>query len=71
MVPNSSGDLRLETNHFASQWDDGREVVIESVWGHEISMVALNNGTHIYFPRKMAGSPACKQDFDMNPGKYA
>jgi len=49
IVPYYSGDLRLETDHFAVQWNGGRELVFESAWEHEISMVALNNGTHVYF----------------------
>ncbi len=44
-----SGDLKLETSHFAAQWSSGRDVDIMSAWNHSISMVALNNGTHIYF----------------------
>lgn len=49
VVPNFAGNLQLETDHFAPQWNGGRELVFDSAWDHEISMVALNNGTHIYF----------------------
>lgn len=49
LVPYFSGDLRLERSHFAPQWDTGREVDVKSAGGQEISMVALNNGTHIYY----------------------
>lgn len=49
VIPNVSGDLQLETDHFAPQWSSGREVVFDSAWDHEVSMVGLNNGTHIYF----------------------
>ncbi len=49
IVPHFPGDLQLETDHFAPQWSGGREIVFDSAFGHEISMVALNNGTHIYF----------------------
>ncbi len=61
IVPHFSGDLKLETDHFAPQWSGGREIVFDSDFGHEISMVALNNGTHIYFHVRWAdrtNSPA-------------
>ncbi len=49
VVPHFTGDLKLETDHFASQWSSGREVQVATARGQEISAVALNNGTHIYF----------------------
>ena len=49
VIPNFTGNLQLETDHFAPQWTGGREVVFSSASDHEISIVALNNGTHIYF----------------------
>ena len=54
VIPNFSGNLQLETGHFAHQWSGGRELVFDSAWDHEISMVALNNGTHIYFHMRWA-----------------
>ena len=49
VIDHFTGDLKLETNHFASQWSSGREVDAASPGGQEISAVALNNGTHVYF----------------------
>ena len=49
ITPDFSGNLQLETDHFAPQWTGGREVVFSSTWNHEISIVGLNNGTHVYF----------------------
>ena len=49
VVSHFTGDLQLDTDHSASQWSSGREVNVASPGGQEISAVALNNGTHIYF----------------------
>ncbi len=49
IVPYFSGNLQLETDHFAAQWNSGREALLNSTWNSEISIVGLNNGTHLYF----------------------
>lgn len=49
IVPYFSGNLQLETEHSAAQWNSGREALLNSTSNNEISIVGLNNGTHIYF----------------------
>lgn len=56
VIPNFTGNLQLETNHLAAQWSGGRELIFEDAWQHEISIVGLNNGTHVYFHVRWADS---------------
>ena len=43
------GDINLSTNSTAEQWRGSFDNHVKSLWGHDISVRAVNNGTHIFF----------------------
>ncbi len=45
----TKGSIKLTTDPESQQWKQSFENDIESMWGHEISVRTLNNGTHVFF----------------------
>jgi hypothetical protein len=44
-----SGDIDLSANPSLPQWKESFENNVRSIWGHDISVKTINNGTHIFF----------------------
>jgi hypothetical protein len=42
-------DVELIIDPESEQWEQSFENDVESIWGHEIFVKALNNGTHVFF----------------------
>lgn len=43
------GNLNLSVNPEAEQWERSTENIVESAWQHDVQVMSLNNGTHIFF----------------------
>ena len=44
-----AGDINLSTNSTTEQWRESFDYHVKSLWGHDISVRTVNNGTHIFF----------------------
>jgi hypothetical protein len=44
-----TGDIALITDPKSQQWRQSFEKHVQSLWGHEISIRTINNGTYIFF----------------------
>src|SRR6266508_4379715 len=43
------GDIDLSADPSLGQWNQSFENIVESLWGHDISVRTINNSTHIFF----------------------
>lgn len=43
------GNMDLSADPESEQWRQSTENIVESEWQHEVQVMSLNNGTHIFF----------------------
>ncbi len=56
------GNIELTTDPESQQWKQSFEKEIKSMWGHEISVKTLNNGTHVFFLLSWQDATQAKAD---------